>query len=267
MNQSTVKADKASLAKLYDALAAEYDEAFQSGFRERIQNDIIFTTLEPFLRESKCRILDAGGGTGFSSIPLAAKGHEVIILDMSKKMLKVAQSKAKKLRVAERVKIQHGDMEDIKQPNESFDVVLCHLSLCYVKNPGRALSEFSRVLRKGGLLSLVAENKGFFSIAEAFKGSLQEAHKRLKMKTLFVTMSKLGRFRTFERQELLAMLNEAGFEPVRTLGLRILGDYLLMARKTPPNDLETLKKLEHVLSQSQDWNSTGRFHFLICRKK
>lgn len=267
MNQSTDKADKTSLVELYDALAAEYDRTFQSGYRERIQNDIIFTALELFLRENKCRILDAGGGTGFYSIPLAAKGHEVTILDTSRKILKVAQSKAKNLHVTERVKIQHGDMEDIRQPDESFDVVLCHLSLCYVKNPGRALSEFSRVLRKGGFLSLVVENKSFFSVAEAFKGSLQEAHKRLKTKTLFVTLPKLGRFRTFERRELLAMLTKAGFEPVRTLGLRILGDYLLMARKTPPNDLETLKKLESLLSQSQDWNSTGRFHFLICRKK
>lgn len=261
------KVDKTAVAALYDGLAEVYEEAFQSGYRERIQNEIIFATLEPFLARRKCRILDAGGGTGFYSIPLAVKGHEVVILDMSQKMLEAAQSKAKKLGVAKRVKIQLGDMEDMKQPSQSFDVVLCHLSFCYVENPHRALTEFYRVLRKGGILSLIVENKLFFSISEAFKGNPQEAYKRLKEKTLFVTVPRLGRLRTFERREVTALLQEVGFEPIRTLGLRVIGDYLLMTNKAQPSDLQTLRELECLLSKSRDWNSVGRFHFFICGRK
>lgn len=257
---------KIHIAKRYDTLAEEYDKSFQAGYREEIQNDIVFSTLKEFLDARKCRILDAGGGTGFYSIPLAVQGHEVVILDLSKKMLERAESKAKKLGVTNRVKILLGDMENIEQPNESFDVVLCHLAFCYVNNPSKALAEFYRVLRKDGILSLIAENKMFFSISEAFKGNILEALERFKKERLVVTMAKLGIFRTFEKQELLTLLEKVKLKPIRTFGVRVISDYLLYARKFPPKELEALKELEILLSRSPDWNSVGRFHFFICRK-
>jgi S-adenosylmethionine-dependent methyltransferase len=254
------------IATRYDTLAREYDERFQSGYREEIQNAIIFSTLREFLDGKKCRVLDAGGGTGFYSIPLAVQGHEVVILDLSKSMLEMAEAKAKRLGVANRVEILLGDMESIEQPDESFDVVLCHLALCHVDDPSEALAEFSRVLRRDGILSIVVENKMFFSISEAFKGNILEALERLKKERLFVATDKLGTFRTFERQELLTLFEQTKLKPTRTLGLRVISDYLFYAQKAPPDDVETLKELELLLSKSPDWNSIGRFHLFICRK-
>ena len=260
------KESEDTVANRYDALAEQYDERYQSGYRTEIQNDIVFSTLKEFLDGRKYRILDAGGGTGFYSIPLAARGHEVVILDLSKNMLKMAESKARRLGVAKRVKVLLGDMESIEQPDESFDVVLCHLALCHVDSPSKALSEFSRVLRRDGILSLIVENKMFFSISEAFKGNVLEALNRFRKERLFVTMAELGTLRTFERQELLALFERAKLKPVRTLGLRVISDYLFFAQKAPPEELETLKELESLLSKSPDWKSIGRFHFSICKK-
>jgi ubiquinone/menaquinone biosynthesis C-methylase UbiE len=254
------------IAKRYDEIAEEYDEVFQSGYRTEIQNDIVFSILNEFISNKKCRILDVGGGTGFYSIPLATQGHDVLILDKSKSMLKIAESKAVKLGVANRVKTMHGDMQNIKQPDEAFDVVLCHLALCHVDNPSKALSEFSRVLCQNGILSLIVENKMFFSISDAFKGNIAEALERFKEERLFITMPKLGTLRTFERQELLTLLEQAKLKPIRTLGLRVISDYLLYAQKAPSEDIETLKKLEFLLSKSAEWNSIGRFFFFICKK-
>ena len=254
------------VAEGYNEIAEEYDRVFQSGYQTEIQNDIVFSTLKEFLGEKKCRVLDAGGGTGFYSIPLATQGHDVIILDKSKNMLEIAESKAKQLGVANRVKITLGGMGNIKQPDESYDVVLCHLALCHVDNPSKVLAEFSRVLCKNGVLSLIVENKMFFSISEAFKGNVSEALKRFKKERLFITIPKLGTLRTFEKQELLALFKQAKLEPIRTLGLRVITDYLLYAQKTPPEETETLKELEFLLSKSPEWNSIGRFFFFICKK-
>lgn len=267
MNKSLeTRAGKVNIAKRYDALAKEYDKGFQSGYQTGIQNDIVFSTLKDFLDGRRYRILDAGGGTAFYSIPLAAQGHEVVILDLSKKMLEIAESKAKRLGVIDRVKLQLGDLENIKQPNESFNVVLCHLSLCYADSPSGALAEFSRVLRRDGILSLIVENKMYFSISEAFKGNITEAIERFKKDTLFVTTPKLGTLRTFERQELLTLFEQAKFKPIKTLGLRIISDYLSFTQKNLQDDVETLKDLELLLSRSPDWNSVGRFHFFICKR-
>lgn len=260
------KEGMSDVAKRYDALAADYEETFQSGFREKIQNDIVFSTLKEFLDARKCRILDVGGGTGFYSIPLAVQGHDVVILDLSRKMLSIAESKAKKLGVANRVNIMLSGMENVEQPDESFDVVLCHLALCYVDDPTKALTEFSRVLRSNGILSLIAENEMFFSIAEAFKGNILEALERFKQERLVVTMPKLGSLRTFERQELLALFEQVKLKPIKVLGLRVVSDYLLYVRKFSPKEAKALKELEFLLSRSPDWNSVGRFHFFICKK-
>lgn len=254
------------VAKRYDSLAQEYEERFQSGYREEIQNAIVFDTLSTFLVDEKLRILDAGGGTGFYSIPLAAKGHEVVILDISQKMLEAAESKASELGARERVKTVQGDMEHVDLPDESFDAVLCHLALCHVNEPEKALSEFSRLLRKGGLFSLIVENKLFYSISEAFKGDISEALRRLRESELTVTLPPLGGLRTFERNELLALLERVKLEPFKILGLRIFSDYLLYAHKAPPDDLESLREIEMILSHSTDYTSIGRFHFIICKK-
>ena len=113
MNRPSENKEGTISLKRYDTLAEEYDERFQSGYRTEIQNDIVFSTLKEVLDGRRYRILDAGGGTGFYSIPLAAQGHEVVILDLSKNMLEMAESKAKRLGVASRVKILLGDMENI----------------------------------------------------------------------------------------------------------------------------------------------------------
>lgn len=255
------------VADRYDKVSREYDEAFQSGYREEIQNAIVFSTLNEFLVGKKYRILDAGGGTGFYSIPLAAEGHDVVILDKSKKMLKMAGKKADRLGLANRVETLLGDMQSTQLPEESFDIVLCHLALCHVDDPWKALSEFARVLCKGGILSLIVENKMFFSIAEAFKGNIPEALRRFKERTLFITTPKLGTLRTFERKELLTFFEETNLEPIRVLGLRVISDYLLYAQKAPPEEMESLQELEFLLSKSPEWNTIGRFLLFICRKQ
>jgi len=255
------------VAERYDKISKEYDAAFQSGYREEIQNALVFSTLNEFLVGKKRRILDAGGGTGFYSIPLAAEGHDVVILDKSKKMLKMAETKADGLGLTKRVETLLGDMQNIQQPEESFDIVLCHLALCHVDDPWKALSEFARVLRRDGILSLIVENKMFFSIAEAFKGNILEALNRVKEETLFITMPKLGTLRTFERKELLTFLGETNLRPIRIRGLRVISDYLLYAQKAPPEEVESLRELEFLLSKSPEWNTIGRFFLFICRKQ
>ncbi len=107
----------------------------------------------------------------------------------------------------------------------------------------------------------------FFSIAEAFKNSIPEALRRFNEETLFITMPKLGTLRTFERRELLAFLEKTNLEPIKILGLRVICDYLLYAQKTPPEETESLRELEFLLSKSPEWNTIGRFFLFVCRKQ
>jgi len=213
-----------------------------------------------------CDILDAGGGTGFYSLPLAAKGHRVTILDLSEKMLELAQRKAERMGLADKVQTIVGDMETIHQPSSSFDAVICHLALCHVRNPLNALKEFSTVLKKGGLLSLVVENKIFFSLVEAYRGNLKETLDRLESRKLHIQLEGLGELLTFGREELLSMLKESGFTPTRVMGLRVLSDYLQHS-KAEPDDFPSLRRIETVLSTKDEISNIGRFHFIVSRNQ
>jgi SAM-dependent methyltransferase len=46
------------------------------------------------------------------------------------------------------------DLEDIEQPDDSYDVVLCRDGLMFATKPGRAASEMRRVVRPGGRVAV-----------------------------------------------------------------------------------------------------------------
>jgi len=99
---------------------------------------------------AKPLILDAGCGPGKESQFFVEQGHEVIGLDISEGMLdkyKANISSAKTIQ---------SSFTDIPLENDSVDAVFCSFALLHLnkKDGGLALSEFTRVLRKNGLLFL-----------------------------------------------------------------------------------------------------------------
>ena len=250
----------------YDAIANIYDEKIHSGYREQIQDSVVFSVLDEIIGETGIQIFDAGGGTGHYSLPYAKKGHNVTIMDISEKMLEVAESKAKRENVSDNVEIIQCDMSDTQLPDECFDFIMCHLALCYVHDPMTALREFYRLLRKNGSLSLIVENREFFSMADAFRGNLILALENQMKESLVIKLSGLGTLRTFRRKELLSMLSKVGLKPRKIMGLRILSDYLHYQSEGGIEDLESLTKLETLLSVDETWSRMGRFHFIMSQK-
>lgn len=82
--------------------------------------------LEKYLPK-KGLILDAGGGPGRYTIALSNKGYDMILLDITPKMLKIAKRKIKQAGVQEKVKqIIEGSIVDLSMfADETFDGVLC----------------------------------------------------------------------------------------------------------------------------------------------
>ncbi len=73
--------------------------------------------------DGKMRILDVGTGTGFLALILAELGHEVVGLDLSEGMLRVARKKAKQRGL--KIQFKLGDAENLPFKDESFDAVIC----------------------------------------------------------------------------------------------------------------------------------------------
>ena len=120
--------------------------------------------------KGKMRILDIGTGTGFLAIILAELGHEVVGIDISEEMLKVARRKAADKGV--RIDFRIGDAENLPFDDEEFDATICRHVLWTLPNPERAISEWKRVVKKGGKVVIIDGNweHGIFTALKRLLG-------------------------------------------------------------------------------------------------
>jgi ubiquinone/menaquinone biosynthesis C-methylase UbiE len=107
----------------------------------------------PFIKllPSNAKVLDAGCGTGRDSQVLKSNGLNPIGLDLSTSMIQLAKSKYPGIEFIE------GDLLHLPFDKATFDGVWAHASLLHLKDihsVTRALTEFSRVLKKGGILHI-----------------------------------------------------------------------------------------------------------------
>ena len=107
------------------------------------------------------RILDAGCGTGQVSLPLAARGYEVLGIDISKEMTAVANSK---VRPGWRANYSVDDVRGISAGNASFDAVVVSKLFQHVQDWREACLELIRVVRPGRCIVQINE-RGVFSNA------------------------------------------------------------------------------------------------------
>jgi SAM-dependent methyltransferase len=96
------------------------------------------------------RLLDAGCGTGQFALAFAARGIEVVAVDLSPAMLAHARRHGAELGVS--VAWREGDLSRLADPAATYDAVHARVSLQFVPDPVAALGEFRRVLKPDGRL-------------------------------------------------------------------------------------------------------------------
>jgi SAM-dependent methyltransferase len=98
------------------------------------------------------RVLDVGCGTGAITAELARRSRgEVTGIDLDPAMVAFCREHAPDVR------LELGDALDLSFPDDHFDVVCCHFTLLWVKDPERAVREMARVARAGGSILICAE--------------------------------------------------------------------------------------------------------------
>ncbi|NJE61377.1 methyltransferase domain-containing protein [Thermococcus sp. 21S7] len=185
------------MAEYFDRIACRYDEWYRTktgSYVDRIEKWLVFS----MLRSKSGRALDLGCGTGDYTLELKRRGFDVIGLDASEGMLKVARKKG--------VECIKGDAYSLPFPDGSFDLVLSVTMFEFIHEPERVVAEINRVLKPGGEV-LIATMNG---------RSAWFLFKRLK--SLFVeTAYRYARFYT--PAELESLLRNAGFVDVESAGV------------------------------------------------
>ncbi|HEY1479456.1 MAG TPA: class I SAM-dependent methyltransferase [Gaiellales bacterium] len=93
------------------------------------------------------------GGPGLEASPLVGAAGEVVVSDFAEPMTAIAAARVRELSL-ENVAVRVLDLEEIDEPDASFDVVLCREGLMLATDPVRAAREIRRVLRPGGRVAL-----------------------------------------------------------------------------------------------------------------
>jgi ubiquinone/menaquinone biosynthesis C-methylase UbiE len=93
------------------------------------------------------------GGAGIAAAKLVGPAGEVVLSDVAAEMTAIAAARAAALGLGN-VHTLMLDLDDIAQPDRSYDVVLCREGLMFALDPVHAVSEIHRVLRPGGRLAL-----------------------------------------------------------------------------------------------------------------
>lgn len=178
------------VAELYNRLAGKYDERWQGYLKST--NDVAFCLTNPTISD---RVLDASGGTGLLAEQIAKTngGIEIVLIDISEGMLEMTRNKMKEEKL---IHIVRGDVHELPFKNEYFTKVLCINSLHHYYDPGKALSEFHRVLMPNGSITMVDWRRDpvYFALFD-FLMKINPTHSK-----------------SYKTDEILALLAEAGFE-------------------------------------------------------
>jgi S-adenosylmethionine-dependent methyltransferase len=215
------------------------------------------------------RILDVAGGNGLEAVRLAARGHEVTVLDPAGAMLSHAQERAEAMDVADRLHVVQAGAEDAPElfGADSFDVVLCHNLLQYVDDRPGVLRAIMAPLRENGLLSVLAPNADSDPLRTAIRGlDPRKALHQLDSEVSYVDLFDIE-LPACTAAETMGHLTELGFGLVVRYGVRCVCDYIVDdERKHDPVFFAELERLELALADRMPYLLTARFFHLVAQR-
>jgi SAM-dependent methyltransferase len=147
-----VSSDREALRVVFDQDALLYDKARPH------YPEIVFDTLDTVMVEARRqqpalghRALEIGCGTGQATVPLAARGYDVLAIELGPGLAEVARANLAGISNAE---VITGDVEQWNGPAGAFDLVLCATAFHWL-DPDTRLTRVARLLRAGGVIALI----------------------------------------------------------------------------------------------------------------
>ena len=159
---------KKDIQNEYDSLSSYYDRKYEGYIKSTNEKALKFLRLK-----KGDSVLDVSGGTGVLASKMLKAGAKVTLIDISEGMLRLARKRVKN--------VFKRDVHDLKFKSKSFSKILSTSSFHYYKNPDKALSEFHRVLKKGGTLVIIdwCRNPLHFKFYDLFKRIFDKSHVRM----------------------------------------------------------------------------------------
>ncbi len=131
-----------------DDIAEEYDSKRFSRGGQLIDQREKEAVLEAITPLEDRKVLEIACGTGRFTVMLAARGADVVGLDISAAMLQQGRHKAEAAGVADQIDFLRGDAGRLPFPDDHFDTVVAMRFFHLADDPAAFLSEMGRVAKE-----------------------------------------------------------------------------------------------------------------------
>ncbi|ATX82805.1 S-adenosylmethionine-dependent methyltransferase [Mariprofundus ferrinatatus] len=251
----------------FDDLAIRFARNIYGSAKGEVRLAIVWQhllqTLPQLSSGKRLRILDAGCGLGQMGLRLAELGHELVLSDLSEKM--VAESRAlfaEKLPDVD-VRFIHGSVQELNEKElGQFDLVLFHAVLEWLAEPKQTLEKLLGVIRQGGDLSLMFYNRDALVFRNLIRGNWRKA----ESDDLQGEEGGLTPYHPLCLEEVQGWLEACGFETLSRAGVRVIYDY--MDRKMrEERAVEEVVRIELKYAQHEPYLHMGRYLHLIAQKR
>ena len=248
----------------FDGLVNRYQRNVSHSQKGQIRRAVIERDLAPLLASGqRLNILDAGGGSGDFSLPLALAGHQVTLCDISAEMIAAANAQAIALGVHERVDIRQQSLQDIAILGEKYDLVINHAVLEWLAEPQEGLQCLASLVRPKGHLSLAAYNLD----GMIFKNLLRTNFNKILADDLAPRRGSLTPISPLKLTQLQSWIEASPLEVVSWSGIRVIHDYI-MDPEQRRRDPDALLAMEIEFSQRDPYRALGRYlHFVLQLQK
>jgi ubiquinone/menaquinone biosynthesis C-methylase UbiE len=161
-------------------------------------------------------ILDLGTGPGYLPVEIVRRKPEIKIIgiDLSKKLIHMAQDNAAKAGFSDQLSFEVGNSARLRFDDDVFDMVISTGMLHSLKDPVRVLKEIYRVLKRGGQAWIYDPAKVASDVDRLkWKASLNSREKFFLW--LFGLLGLHKPIETYHRDQVLPMIEASGFNDYR----------------------------------------------------
>lgn len=246
----------------FDTLIDKFEQRVYDTRKGDWRLKLLKEDLERFYQSTESlTIWDAGCGFAQISLWLAAQGHQLILCDLSEKMLHRAEQQFAEAGLT--AQFHHQTAQNLAPQLPDFDLVLFHAVLEWLAEPLPGLQVVANKVKTGGYLSLLFYNRNAMVYTNTLKGAWR--WKNLLNDSYMGKGSKLTPPNPQYPHEVIEQLQQWGFTINAHTGIRVFHDYL--SKNTLAESPESeLFELEYRYCRMPTYRDMGRYIHVLARR-
>jgi S-adenosylmethionine-dependent methyltransferase len=251
----------------FDDLATRFARNIYGSAKGEVRLAIVWEHLLQTIPElcagEPLRILDAGCGLGQMGLKLAKLGHELVLSDLSEKMVKETGVLFKKELPEAKIELLHKPVQELNSKElGEFDLILFHAVLEWLARPEETLKHLTHLLKPGGHLSLMFYNRDALIFRNLIRGNWHKA----ESDNLQGDEGGLTPYHPLTLEEVESWLQRGQFEVLSRAGVRVIYDYM-ERRIRDKRPVEEIIRIELKYARHEPYLHMGRYLHLVAQKQ